>query len=129
MFLFVASPHSEEGLCLYTKCASVETSVYPDKWEGCAHVIRITTPFVTNVTNGRPKSAPGAHWSPQFMCCLRCFMFECGVCVTFCPVYVLVICCGQCLIRCVYVLLLALPRCLVRDLFLLLLLLSDMADY
>ena len=82
MFLFVASPHSEEGLCLYTKCASVETSVYPDKWEGCAHVIRITTPFVTYVTNGRPKSAPGAHWSPQFMCCLRCFMFECGVCVT-----------------------------------------------
>ena len=82
MFLFVASPHSEEGLCLYTKCASVETSVYPDKWEGCAHVIRITTPFVTYVTNGRPKSAPGAHWSPRFMCCLRCFMFEGGVCVS-----------------------------------------------
>ena len=67
--LFVCSSYSEE-INLYHNCAFFETSGLSEKWEGCAHVIRITTPFATNLADGRPKSAPVAHWSRWFMCSL-----------------------------------------------------------
>ena len=61
----------------------------PEEWEGCAHVIRITTPFAINLADGRPKSAPVAHWSRWFMCSLLCLMLyvvfdvPCNLCVPF----------------------------------------------
>ena len=76
----VCSSYSEEVI-LHNNCAIFETSVQPEKWEGYAHVIRITTPFATNLVDGRPKSAPVAHWSRLFICSLLCFDFVFGVTV------------------------------------------------
>ena len=105
---FVCSSYSEEVI-LHHNCAFFETSVQPEEWEGCAHVIRITTPFAINLADGRPKSAPVAHWSRWFMCSLLCLMLyvvfdvPCNLCVPGCVCCicvltwgVLVFCCGCC---------------------------------
>ena len=69
--LFVCPSYSEE-VSLHHNCAFFETSGQSEKWEGCAHVIRITTPSAACVADGRPKSAPIAHWSRWFMCSPFC---------------------------------------------------------
>ena len=81
----------------------------PEEWEGCAHVIRMTTPSAACVADGRPKSAPVAHWSRWFVCSLLCIMLyvvldvPCNLCVPGCVCCicvltwgVLVFCCGCC---------------------------------
>ena len=71
--------------------------------------IWVTTPFAINLADGRPKSAPVAHWSRWFMCSLLCLMLyvvfdvPCNLCVPGCVCCicvltwgVLVFCCGCC---------------------------------
>lgn len=65
-FLVCIESYIEEVI-IYNKFESFESTGLPDKLDGCAHAVRITSPFVINITNDRPKLEPVAYWSCRFM--------------------------------------------------------------